>query len=716
MKWIKEKASFSQTENFKKGSSMNIFVKLSVLLLLFTFSLHAERETIKSSMVISGGVSLGAYESGYNWALIKLSSKVREENKLVKPELRSISGASAGAINAALSAMYWCQKDSVPLKNTVDDNLFYDTWVNLDIDDLMIPGKDPNNKSTLLSRRALVKKGEAIVEHMQQPIYRKKCEVPLGIAVTKAVPIVENVGGLKMKNQHFSIPFTFKEKDGKAVVENREMPPSEDFYISIPDIEKDRSKLIDVLFASSAFPGAFQQVKLDYAYKGKKYSHYFVDGGVYDNVPLDLAVDLDSEASLFFFLDPSNMRKEKVKAIQKEAKEKVPVGFLSSTFDPLLGSADIYQSMMLYRAFNKHIRYNPDRSLMHSSRYHPITGQFLGHFAAFIDLNFRIYDYYVGVYDAIYHVAAAYRERSQFTHMTQVELMNYLKTTLGLDESPKALAAYNLLLKTEFYGVEPKTTDSFSAIYNAFNLKKSDADRYNLDEFKSFITKLDLKFLEQTSGIEKLAYAKEDIDNWYRRPLRRLLYRIATLEDIRTESYPDNAPVSAGVSAGIWAGNTFIKEKRGLKFLPFDVPEDEDKEGLRTALRLLPNDFSIDTVNGGLGLGYNAIYYTKSGLIDGVEGKVSYIFTNDAPDFIRADLGIFKEYNDAFKVGAGASFFGDMEGSFYKRDTAYGFNTYIDVMDILRLTYVRRDGDVPDNDYLYFGIENIPSLIYWLNR
>ena len=57
-----------------------------------------------------------------------------------------------------------------------------------------------------------------------------------------------------------------------------------------------------------------------------------------------------------------------------------------------------------------------------------------------------------------------------------------------------------------------------------------------------------------------------------------------------------------------------------------------------------------------------------------------------------------------------------MEGSFYKSDSAYGFNTYVDVMDIFRLTYVRRDGDIPDKNYLYFGIENIPSLIYWLNR
>jgi len=199
---------------------MNLFVRLSVIFFLLTLGLHAEREKIKSSMVISGGVSLGAYQSGYNWALIKMINRIREERELVEPQLRSISGASAGAINATLSAIYWCQKDSIPLKNSVDDNLFYDTWVNLDLDDLVMEGKDPDNKSTLFSRKALAKKGQKIVEHMNQQIYRKNCEVPLGIAVTKAVPIVETVGNMQIKNQHFSIPLTFKEKNGKAIVEN----------------------------------------------------------------------------------------------------------------------------------------------------------------------------------------------------------------------------------------------------------------------------------------------------------------------------------------------------------------------------------------------------------------------------------------------------------------------------------------------------------------
>ena len=49
-----------------------------------------------------------------------MMNKIREEDQFEEPDLRSIAGASAGAINATLSAMYWCQKDSIPLKNSID--------------------------------------------------------------------------------------------------------------------------------------------------------------------------------------------------------------------------------------------------------------------------------------------------------------------------------------------------------------------------------------------------------------------------------------------------------------------------------------------------------------------------------------------------------------------------------------------------------------------
>ncbi|HIQ27226.1 MAG TPA: patatin-like phospholipase family protein [Sulfurovum sp.] len=693
---------------------MKSYFKLILLFILLTFTLHAKREQINFSIVISGGVSLGAYEAGYNWAMIKMLNKVREKGKLTEPHLQSVAGASAGSINALLSAMYWCQKDSIPLKNAVDDNLFYETWVHLGIEDLSIHGQDPDNTSTLFTRRGLEKKGEKIIAHLNKPIFKKNCEVPLGVSVTKVTPIIEEVSGIKVKNQHFSVPLTFKVKHSKAVIENKKMPPSTDFYMSIPEIEKDKNKLMNVLFASGAFPGAFQQVKLDYVYKGKRASHYFIDGGAYDNIPLQLAIELNKNTSHFLFIDPSNMRKE-VKDTTKQEEEQRPLGFITTNAIPLLSSLEIFQSMKLYQAINQYFRKDSSKTLILSSRFHPLTGKYLQHFAAFLDPNFREYDYYVGVYDAIYHLAKSFKRKKLYTHISQIDLMNELKTRLGLDNKPEALAAYNLFLNTEFHHKKVKTTDRFSAIYNAFNRQKPDAKRYDMDEFKTFLSKLDTHYLKESKN-SFLLYAKRDIDNWYKRPLRRIISRITTLENDRANVYPDHKPIAILASISAWAGSTFVKERSGFQFLPLNVPQDEDNVGFRTALRLLPGEVAADIKNGGVSFGYTALYYTDMNIFNGLEAKASYIIGDKTPDFVRLDFDTFTDNGDFMKFGAGISLFGDTQGSFYKRDSAYGFNAYVDVIDIFRLTYVKRYGNLDNNDYLYFGIENIPSLIYWLNR
>ena len=701
-------------------------IKFSLLFSFLTLSSHAESTNIQTdqneraklnmSMVISGGVSLGAYEAGYNWAMVKMLSEIRDEGKLIEPDLRSVAGASAGSINALLSAMYWCQKDSVPLHNSVDDNLFYETWVNLGIEDLVIKGEDPTNKNSLFTRRGLEKKGETIIEHLKKPIFRKGCEVPLGVSVTKVRPIVENISGIKVKNQNFSVPLLFKEKNGQGIVENNELPKSTAFYLSIPGIEKDMQKLVNLLFASGAFPGAFQQVKLDYKYKDKKHSHYFIDGGLYDNVPLDLAIALDHNATHFLFMDPSNIRKE-ILVDESEIAEEEPVGFITTNLIPVFSSFGIMQSMKLYDAINKNFREDSNKKLVLSSRYHPITGKFLGHFGAFLDQNFRIYDYYVGVYDSIYHLADALQRRyEQYTVYSKIELMNKLKTRLGLDNNPEALAAYKLFLHTEFNHEKPKTTDRFSAIYNAFNIEKPNEKRYDNDEFKSFLINLNMNYLK-TSKTSFITYAKNDIDNWYKRPLRFIVNRVTTLENDRAEIYPDHAGIATMTSIGAWTASSSLKDKNGFHFLPLDVPQDDGQENFRTALRLLPNEITTDLNNGGMSLGYSAFYYdNKMDFIDGVEAKASYIIADKTANFMRMDISAFKEYDDFIKFGGGASFFGDMEGAFYKRESAFGANAYVDIVDIFRLTYVYRDWDDETNNYLYFGIENIPSLIYWLNR
>src|SRR5262245_31094401 len=69
---------------------------------------------VRYVMTISGGISLGAYEAGFNWALLRhlkrnSAARVNPGSDIAPMELVAATGASAGNINAFLTAVGWCQ-------------------------------------------------------------------------------------------------------------------------------------------------------------------------------------------------------------------------------------------------------------------------------------------------------------------------------------------------------------------------------------------------------------------------------------------------------------------------------------------------------------------------------------------------------------------------------------------------------------------------------
>ena len=90
---------------------------------------------VSFALAIRGGVSLGSYESGFNWALLKYMKKHWAENRTGNVsyiELKATSGASAGSINALISTMSWCIDNNKTrarklFPDSVSDNLLRDT-------------------------------------------------------------------------------------------------------------------------------------------------------------------------------------------------------------------------------------------------------------------------------------------------------------------------------------------------------------------------------------------------------------------------------------------------------------------------------------------------------------------------------------------------------------------------------------------------------------
>jgi len=700
-------------------------MRFVLLMLLCTFllwggedksGLKPEAESdIGLSIIVRGGVSLGAYEAGYNWALIRAFSKIREMQLPFHVRLRSVAGASAGSINALLTGMYWCQRPDREEKNHIEDNLFFDTWVGLGLEDLLVRPDNTENKSSLFSRRVLKKKAKAIVKHLQLPIYRQQCEVPLGIAVTKVRPIVEEFQGIDIEHQAFLIALTLQSEKGRLGFENRKVDTDLDLnFLEVPGIEKDPIKIEKVLFASSAFPGVFEQVMMAYRFKGKRGKGYFIDGGIYNNSPLNVAVALDNRTSHYFFLEPDKLRKQ---VRRKREKEKPPVGFLNGNLAPLAEAADIYQKMFLYQAINRFFRKHPERHLILSSRWHPLTAGFLEHFGAFIDRNFRLYDYHVGVYDALYRFASALRKKSHFSTLSQKEMMWFLAEKIGIRKNPEALKAFRFFLATEFHEKRIDRKNRYAAIYYAFRRDVPPEERYSMDNFNYFLTHLDLRHLPLRKG-SFLAYMVKNPKEWYRRPLRYIINRITTLENDYAEVDPSYRPIADLFNIVAWAGSSLVRDKEGLEVQPLNVPREKRHATMRKFLMLLPKEVAIDSVNGGVSLAYEASYYADIGWIDGFQLRGSYNVQDrkNGGDYLRLDADLFHQQNEAISYGFGVSAFGNIERPFWDRQSGYGANLYVDFIEKLRATYVWRHGKGGNKHSLFFGVEDLPSLFYWLNR
>src|SRR3954454_19761579 len=83
------------------------------------------------SITISGGISLGAYEAGLNWVLTEWL-KTRQSGG--RGPLVGVTGASAGAINALLTAVRWCEADR---RASLEENAFSSTWRDVGLDGLL---------------------------------------------------------------------------------------------------------------------------------------------------------------------------------------------------------------------------------------------------------------------------------------------------------------------------------------------------------------------------------------------------------------------------------------------------------------------------------------------------------------------------------------------------------------------------------------------------
>lgn len=311
------------------------------------------------SLVIRGGISLGVYESGVNWALLRLLKDLRDnsgEAGTVRPEMLAAAGASAGAINGFLAGLMWCSDE---LRNgdkyidTLDTNLLRHTWRSIDINGLLeypeATETEDNEDKAAFTREAL----RTIQDDVKEAIHNRKfisgCDVAFGMSLTRSKPALASNAGVHVPQQRLVLPLQIEsnpEDGGDIQVRNLAFPrpdfATEDheklsnrrflaslIYLDgnvderVTEANLEIDDVFDAIKASASFPVAFAPIKLSYClYQPaplrdqrvdvqledrlktpddrcpedyRRLSSYFVDGGVFDNDPLGLVRKLSEK-------------------------------------------------------------------------------------------------------------------------------------------------------------------------------------------------------------------------------------------------------------------------------------------------------------------------------------------------------------------------------------------------------------------------------------
>ncbi len=454
-------------------------------------SLATAKVPQRYSLTVRGGVSLGAYEGGINWALLRVLEGAPGAS------LTTVTGASAGNINAFLTAVEWCQNPARSAAESPRDNLFWKAWIPVGIHGLFPRGRPKGYApgDGLFARGAFAPAEATLRQALDDGTrFPAGCPLTVGVTVTRIRPadiVIKSADaqsgsdGIHIPTQRFVS--TFGLQTGPAGLRFKQLAEHDHEigeYLTLPTKEGSGpvtdDQVLDIIRASSAFPVAFgPQVIRHCAEDDHTRRHagcvqlddQFIDGGVFDNVPLGLAVSLtgqilspdDAEQVHYVYVDPDHARsysKAPTPTPTPERPETKRVG-LSTTFDfisTFVSVSEQYELQTVARYLYKPTdgrmpngqKLPPATPLPRlSSRFHPLMGSYLAHFGAFFAEPFREHDFYVGVYDGLINAAreqwkinAADRQLSEDEAVHLVGSVRAFHDRLGLSAPGAAAASY----------------------------------------------------------------------------------------------------------------------------------------------------------------------------------------------------------------------------------------------------------------------------------
>jgi Patatin-like phospholipase len=403
--------------------------RLSVLALAAPLLLppraRAQTDGRAVALVISGGASLGVYEAGYTYALGEVLKRQGDT-------LRVATGASAGSGNALLSALSSC----TPPNDFPTRDPGYRFWLAQQFDSVFRPAATTAVSAfTPASGLADLRRALAQVWRDRLPA---SCDVSVGITVTRLIPLdVTLKDELTVPRQllYFTLRIRGRGDSLPPVIENIVDPGSRAPRLLLPvtrdsttatGTSGDRDALVQVIGASGAFPFAFPPVRLAYCIyptvapaacreaggppadsggPGRAVHHdLFIDGGVFDNIPLGLAstLSLSRPGTRYVYLDP-DLRAYPVAAPRVAASSSDALDYAALMVEGFFTHARKTELYALLQGRSAVL--DTSRLFLASNRF-PQAGGFLGNFFGLFEREFRRFDFYLGMYDALHDLGS----------------------------------------------------------------------------------------------------------------------------------------------------------------------------------------------------------------------------------------------------------------------------------------------------------------------
>lgn len=356
----------------------------------------------KRGFALSGGVSLGSYEGGIFYQLLQGDKAELQSNTKV------VFGASAGSINGLFGILDLCGYRSMEREKSLLSRM----WIPIGLNDLKT--KDKKTLS-LLDRKAIEPLFQEVRERWKEGL-NENCDVVFGAAVTRHSPLIEEYKpGLEIIRQpeFFMVRIKGQGKGKFPLVENYDRGNIDRYRTLLPVGEtpaRDVETLLSLIQASSAFPGAFTPYPISFCFQKpgepKRPCHtsntkteHFIDGGIYHNGPVGYAYDVleavsgDRNFSVYYLNASAPLEGRKSESEDKREDDGVVQDFYHLLIDFAVQGRkfELTKSLESNPGLVKHLKTN--------IKLYPLVSEPLYAFLGFVEKDFRITDFYLGMRD-----------------------------------------------------------------------------------------------------------------------------------------------------------------------------------------------------------------------------------------------------------------------------------------------------------------------------